>query len=402
MDPRLLAWMGGSEPDGSRPTYSAGGLSRTLSQPYNQSAGIVRPTKDLGFNPGEVDPLLSAQLQMGDRGGIQRGATGFLGAGFNPWTMETGPSEGEMRAPANQDANIDNLFGLAGALGLDTSGYSRDATPMGIRGERSGNQDVAALYDAVNDAAKDYFSVDHMSEDGKNMERTMYQQVGDQLLPVSGTQRRSGRQDSAFFDDEFKNMVMTIGPAVLGGFMAAPAAGAGTAASSGAGTAAASGAGTAATTSAAGSIPWEQIGRRALTGALQGGAQSALTGGNILQGALTGGLGGAVSGAGIPSGVLNIGKRVLTGGMGMDSGGSASGGGAAPAASGSSALIGALGGSSGVGDSSGGSVGQLFNPDDSRQRYLMNALRLNRSAKAGDQTQDRAAALQKALEELAR
>jgi hypothetical protein len=55
-----------------------------------------------------------------------------------------------------------------------------------------------------------------------------------------------------------------------------------------------------------------------------------------------------------------------------------------------------------VGDSSGGSVGQLFNPDDSRQRYLMNALRLNRSAKAGDQTQDRAAALQKALEELAR
>lgn len=392
MDPRLLAWMGGSEPDGSRPTYSAGGLSRTLSQPYNQSAGIVRPTKDLGFNPGEVDPLLSAQLQMGDRGGIQRGATGFLGAGFNPWTMEVGPSEGEMRAPANQDANIDNLFGLAGALGLDTSGYSRDATPMGIRGERSGNQDVAALYDAVNDAAKDYFSVDHMSEDGKNMERTMYQQVGDQLVPVSGTQRRSGRQDSAFFDDEFKNMVMTIGPAVLGGFMAAPAAGAGQAAGT---------AGSAAATSATSSIPWEQIGRRALTGALQGGAQSALTGGNILQGALTGGLGGAVSGAGIPSGVLNIGKRVLTGGMGMDSGGSG-GAGSAPAASGSSALIGALGGSSGVGGSSGGAVGQLFNPDDSRQRYLMNALRLNRSAKAGDQTQDRAAALQKALEELAR
>jgi hypothetical protein len=52
---------------------------------------------------------------------------------------------------------------------------------------------------------------------------------------------------------------------------------------------------------------------------------------------------------------------------------------------------------------SGGSpaaIEQSFNPNDARQRYLVNALRLNRSGKAGDQSQDQANALRKVLAEI--
>ena len=381
--------------------YSSGGLSRNLSQPFQQSGGIVRASPETGNNAGEIDPLLSAQLQMGDRGGYARGAAAFMGQGFNPWTMEMGGPEGEQRAPQNQ--NVDSLFDMAAQLGMDTSKYIRNVGTPGIRGERSGEMDAAQLYDDLNQYAKDYVSVDHMTDDGKLSERTIYRDQGGQLIPVTEPQRRSGRVDSAFFDDEFKNMLMTIGPAMVGGFMAAPAAGAGQAAGT-AGATAGSAGGAAAGTTASGSIPWGQIGTRALRGALTGGLTSGLQGGNILQGALMGGLSGGVSGAGIPSGVLNIGKNILSGALGMDGGGggSAPGGssggtggvGAAPV-SGASTLVSALGGGA-TGD--GGS--QLFNPDDARQRYLLNALRLNRSGKAGDQSQDRANALQKALAEL--
>lgn len=366
----------------TEPTYSSGGLSRVMDTPYRQSGGIVRPRDEsAGFNPGSMDALLASQLKMGDRGAYSRGASAFLGSGYNPFTMEMGGPEGEQRAPQNQ--NLDALFDTAQQLGLDTSKYSRD-TNVGIRGER-GQNDAVQLYDDLNALTKDYVAVDHMTPDGKNMERTLYRDQGGQLVPVSEPMRRSGRQDSAFFDDSFKEMLMTIGPAVLGGFLAAPAAGAGQAASTAGAAGAAGSAGAAGATS---SIPWGQIGSRALTGALQGGVTSALQGGNILQGALTGGLGGAVSGAGVPSGVLSIGKRVLGGALGMD-GGSSGGGGSmsspvAPA--GASTLVGALGGSSGaapIGEGS-GSPGQLYDPNQYRLRSSLAQALLNRSGRAGD------------------
>lgn len=277
---------GVAQPVAGDQTYSSAGLSRTLSTPYTQGAGIARPSADLGFNPGSVDPLLSAQLQMGDRGGIQRGATGFLGAGFNPWTLETGPSEGEQRAPANQDANIDALFDLAGSLGIDTSGYSRSANPVGIRGERSGGRDTMALYDAVNDATKNYLSVDHMTPDGKSMERTMYMERDGRLVPISSPTRRSGRQDSAFFDDSFKEMVMTIGPALLGGF-------GGWAGLMGqAGTAAA---------------PYINAAGNAVVGGLRGGTQGALS---SLAGSAGGVAGGAAATGALGSAYDNIGRQI--------------------------------------------------------------------------------------------
>ena len=388
--------------------YSSGGLSRTLATPYSQSGGVVRPTPDAGFNEGSMDPLLAAQMKMGDRGGYARGASAFLGSGYNPWTMETGGPEGEQRTPQNQ--NVDSLFDMAAQLGMDTSKYSRDIGTPGIRGERSGAMDAAQLYDDLNQYAKDYVSVDHMTDDGKSMERTIYRDQDGQLVPVTQPTRRSAYQDSAFFDDDFKQMLMTIGPALVGGFMAAPAAGAGAAGTAGGAAGTAGSAGGAAAGSASGSIPWGEIGTRALRGALTGGLTSGLQGGNILQGALMGGLSGGASGAGIPSGVLGIGKNVLSGALGMGGGGSGGTAGYAPNAagggvggvgssapiSGASALIGALGG----GSSTGSAAPQLFNPDDARQRYLLNSLRLNRSGRAGDQSQDRANALQKALAEL--
>lgn len=361
-------------------TYSSGGLNRTLSSPYRQTGGVVLPTADGGANPGQIDPLLSAQLQMGDRGGYMRGATAFLGAGFNPWTRETGPAEGESVAPREQGAQIDALFDIAGQLGLDTSKYSRDAGTMGMRGER-GQNDSMQLWDDLNELTKDYVTIDHMTDDGKSSERTLYLDQGGQLVPVSDPSRRSARQDSAFFGDDFKEMVMTIGPALLGGFMAPAAAGAGQAAGSAGGTAAATG--------ATSQIPWGEIGSRALRGALTGGLTSGLQGGNILQGALMGGLSGGVSGAGVPAGVLNIGKRVLSGGLGMDSG-SGGGGGSAPGAvgggggsvPGASVLGAALGGAGGSPAGGGGS--QFYNPNDARARAAISAALLNRVGRAGD------------------
>lgn len=266
--------------------YSAAGLNRTLAQPYNASAGIVRPTADLGANDGSVDPLLASQLAMGGRGGYQRGATAFLGAGFNPWTMEVGPSEGELKAPANQGAEVDDLFALARSLGIDTSGYTRDAGPIGIRGERSNSNDTVGLYDAVNDAAKNYVSVDHMTPNGKGMERTMYMEQNGRLVPVSQPQRRANRSDNGFFSNDFKEMLMTIGPAVLGGMGGWAGL-----------------LGQAGTTAA----PYINAAGNAIVGGATGGSQGAV---RSLAGSLGGAAGGAAATGALGSAYDNVGRQI--------------------------------------------------------------------------------------------
>lgn len=452
MDFSVLRALGYGAPSGGESTYSSGGLSLNLAQPFNQSGGIVRRGAELGNSPGDVDPQLAAELQMGGRGGYARGASALLGAGYNPFTPEFVGDNGGSGMAQNPNQSLDALFDVAQQVGLDTSKYSRDLGTPDIRGNRSGNMDAAQLYDDLNQYTKDLVSVDHMTPDGRGMERTLYQDQGGKLVPVTGSQRRSSRQDNTFFSDDFKGALSTVGLAALGGWLAAPAAAGGTAAggaAGGASGAAATGAsqvGTNALSSAWSSLP--QWGQRALSGALQGGLSSGLQGGNVLQGALTGGVTGAagsavsdaasgldlpkwasgglsgavrgglgaalnggdvlsgalsggvsggLSGAGLPSGLATLGGKILSGALAEDSNQGSSGGTAPAAPAPSGGVIAALGGSNG---GSGGGSTPLYDPNAARARSALASALLNRRGRAGDTRADQQTALSKALAEL--
>lgn len=296
------------------PIFSAGGITQSLAQPYRGMGGVILPQAEGATNPGSLDPALQTTLSAGGAGWMDRGANAFLGGGFNPWGYETGSSEGERVAPANQGQSLDQLFNTAEALGLNTSGYSRNAGSMGLRGERSGERDAMQLYDDLNRHTRDYVSVGGLSSGwsggpANTASRTIYREVDGRLLPVTRPQFRGNNQDTGFFSNEFKDAMMTVGSAALGGWMAAPAA-AGSTAAGAAGGAGAAGAGAGAATNASalgGSLAnslglgsqWAALpgwGQQAVTGALRGGLTSAIGGGNPLQGALSGGLGGGTSG----------------------------------------------------------------------------------------------------------
>jgi hypothetical protein len=405
------------------------------------------------------DPLLRAQLQMGGRGGMVNGAGAFLGAAYNPFGFETGPSEGEIiRNDSRPEHSMDQLFSMADQLGMDTSGYSRDYSPSRygflnnlsledrLDPTRGGVKDARSLYNDLNDYTKDYYAIDHMTPDGKSMERTLYLHRNGQYVPVSDPQRRSSRQDTGFFGDEFKEALSTVGLAALGGYLAAPAAGAGQAAGSGVGAAASGasqvgtqglwqslpnwgrqaltgalrgglnaglnggnilqGALTGGVSGGAGSVIGDVVGdlglpkwaSGGLTGALRGGLGSALSGGDILQGALSGGLSGGLSGAGVPSGLANIGGRVLAGALNDSDGGGSAQGGSTPSMS--APDIGVLAAGIGGGGSSGG-IEQTYDPNDARRRALLASALLNRKGRAGDATDVKKNALIKVLEETA-
>lgn len=432
----------------SAPSFSAGGLNRNVASPYRQTGGIVLPFQETAANPGELDEGLRTTMQAGHQGWMDRGANAFLGGGFNPWAMEYGGPEGQMIAPSSRDAEVNNLFEIAGQLGLDTSKYSKDLGHMGMRGERSGEMDAMQLYDDLNDYTKDYVSVGGLSNGwsggpDNTVSRTIYKEVDGRLVPVTEPKFHGRQSNNGFFDKEFMGMMSTVGLAALGGALAAPAAAGSSAAGSAAGGTAASTAGTGALSGAWSSLP--QWGQRALTGALQGGLSSGVQGGNILEGALTGGvtgaaggfvgdtvkglnlglpdwatqgltrgitgglgsalrggdvlsgaLSGAVSGglqgAGLPSGLASIGGR-LVGSQLADSGGSGGGGGQSP-----------LGGSGGVGaltaaTGGGGGASRAFDPNDARIRAAIMKAALNRVGRAGDTRGDNP--LTRALEDAA-
>jgi len=453
------------------PSFSASGINRNVATPYRQTGGVVLPGQETEANPGTMDEGLRQTLTAGDQGWMDRGANAFLGGGFNPWGMESGPAEGERAAPRSQASDIQNLFDTAQSLGMDTSKYSRELGLADIRGGRSNAMDATQLYDDLNDYAKDYVAVGGLSNGwsggpDNTVSRTIYKEVDGRLVPVTQPIFHGRQSDNGFFDKEFMGALSTVGLAALGGYLAAPAAAASTAGGAAAGGTAAAGsaagsAGGAAAGGATSSLAsqaanalglgaeWASLpawGQRAITGALQGGLSSGIQGGNILQGALTGGATGAagsmtgealgglglpdwasrgisgaltgglgsalrggdvlsgalsggvsggLSGAGVPSALANIGGRAISGAL-AGSGGAGSDGapiaGSTPTAS--SGLVSALSGGSPA------AVEQSFNPNDARQRYLVNALRLNRSGKAGDQSQDQANALRKALAEI--
>lgn len=298
------------------PVFSAGGLNQNMATPYRQVGGVTSLNPNTQANPGSLDRALGTTLSAGGAGWMDRGANAFLGGAFNPWTREMGGPDGESSAPANAGQSLDQLFNTAQSLGMDTSGYSRNLGGAGIRGERSGERDAMSLYDDLNRHTQDYVSVGGLSQGwsggpANTASRTIYKEVDGKLLPVTRPTYRGNNPDNGFFSQEFKDAMMTVGSAALGGWMAAPAAAGSTAAGAAAGGTAAAGAagGTAAGT--AGSIAsqaanalglgsqWAAMpawGQQALTGALRGGLTSAVGGGNPLQGALSGGLGGATSG----------------------------------------------------------------------------------------------------------
>lgn len=212
---------------GNAPIYSSAGLSQGSSRPYLGTYGVVQPgamRNDSPANPGEMDPALQMTMQAGGAGWMDRGATAFLGGGFNPWTQEfVGDNGGTgFVAPKHADAQIDQLFELGAALGIDTSKYSRSPGSIDMRGNRASSNDSMALFDAINDATKDYVSVGGLSQGwsggpGNTVARTIYREQDGRLLPVSRPQFHGNNQDTGFFSDEFKDAVMTtILPAVGG------------------------------------------------------------------------------------------------------------------------------------------------------------------------------------------
>lgn len=174
------------------PVYGAGGLSHVADTPYIGQAGAINPlTRPRPFspqNPGPVDPALDMTLRAGDSGGMSRGALAFLGQGFNPWARENQGIDGN-GIPADQGNQLQALYELAHNLGIDTRQYNQGAGYMGIRGER-GSNDAMALFDEVNNRTRDYVSVGGLSQGWSGggagtTARTIYKEVGDQLLPVS-------------------------------------------------------------------------------------------------------------------------------------------------------------------------------------------------------------------------
>jgi len=201
------------------PVYSASGLTHVLDAPYLQAGGMAgaRQQPYAPANPGTLDPLLGMGIKAGDSGGWARGASAFLGAGFNPWTRD---SEGNMQPTSG--GQIDSLFQLAQNLGIDTSKYTRDPGTVGIRGERSGTNDAMALYDEVNKVAKDYVSVIGLSGGWSggglgNMARTIYKEQDGKLLPVTAPTFMQRRTNNGFISrDAIQGMSLML-PA-LGGW----------------------------------------------------------------------------------------------------------------------------------------------------------------------------------------
>lgn len=158
------------------------------------------------------DPYLRAQLKMGDRGGMVNGAGAFLGAGYNPFGFEHGPSAGELIFNKDRpEHDLNALFDTAEALGMDTSGYTRDYNPGRYQfvnnpqlqakldpKSREGVRDAYTLYEDLNNYTKDYYAIDHMTSNGKGMERTLYLHRDGKYIPVSMPQRRSARMDNGF------------------------------------------------------------------------------------------------------------------------------------------------------------------------------------------------------------
>lgn len=226
---------GGPQAQAAQPTGWGGPPGGATGQGGSSSPGVTGlPQPGPQFTDtvydAENDPLLRAQLAMGGRGGMTQGAGAFLGGGYNPFGYETGPTEGEINPNyLRPEHSLDTLFTEAERLGLDTSGYSRTPTtdfsnfggsmgrPRTTPFTNNAGHTGQDLYNAFNDYTKDYYAIDHMTPNGRGMERTLYVKRDGKLLPVSQRMGRSSRQDNGFFGDEFKEALMTIGPAMIGG-----------------------------------------------------------------------------------------------------------------------------------------------------------------------------------------
>ena len=275
----------------------------------------------------------------------------------NPFVNTTMNTAGYGKFRSGLDAFINpsnDIFQLGGGLhGSDQSmdTYKAIAQQLGI------NPDDPDLINKVKQAAGNFVSLEGMGglnpDDPRQNTRTLYMNTGQDWKPVSSLNWHQREKGSYIQEHPGVLVPLSI---VAGGL----AAGAGAGASAGA----AGGAGASGSTGLAGqlanilgyggqfsSLPGAiQTG---LSGALQGAAQSALTGGDIGKGLLTGGLGGALSPM-VGGAVKDLGlNQTLSGGLT-----GAAMGGISGLASGGNPLTGALlGGAGGLASGGAQSLG---------------------------------------------
>lgn len=168
------------------PNFHLGGVNTAQSSPHQLGTmgGLVRPRRasDLQVHPGQVDPALKQTIQSAGAGGIARGAEAFLGTGFQPWVKEVGP-DGELKNTADAQGQYQQLRNLASAIGINASPYGD---------VNKGQGDMRTLYDLVNNATKDFYGVEGLSQgwsgnpNVRGAARTMYKDIGGgNLRPVT-------------------------------------------------------------------------------------------------------------------------------------------------------------------------------------------------------------------------
>lgn len=190
------------------PVYSSAGVTNTVNTPWLGMGGAAAPgqMRAASYNPGQMDRQLGTTVTAGHAGGIDRGAAAFLGTGFNPWNREIN-HQGEMVSNPNQ--NLADLFNTARGLGMDTSKYSNELGGVDIRGNRTGSgaPNAMDLYSDLNNHTKDYLSVGGLSSGWSgggpsSASRTIYKDVGGQLLPVTRPMFRTETKDNGFIGRE--------------------------------------------------------------------------------------------------------------------------------------------------------------------------------------------------------
>lgn len=282
------------------PNYTLGGVNTALSSAYTNPTGTGnwRPQTQAQVAPGPVDEALRQTVQSANSGGISRGASAFLGSGFQPWAMELG-NDGEYRPAADAAAQWGELRNLASAVGVDPTGYG------------DGGKDMRTLYDLVNDATKDFYGIGGLStgwsgtKHPRGASRTLYRDMGGgNLRPVSTPQHYMANETSG---DMLRGAVQDLSMVLpaFGGWAGILGAGTAGTLSAGSGLGLTTGLGSAIGTGAA----------NALVNAGMGAMTSGSGGQGFLNGLLSQGLGAGVGS--LTGGANNLGSMFNTANAGV-------------------------------------------------------------------------------------